>query len=134
MAKTRPPKETMLLPAAPVDWGTPLVVGEEPVGEEGVLEAPVPAAGTVELPPGTMGVTGLGTGAIGVAVGTTGVTGEPSQYVNAIKAHGLEGLNLPTGATELGRSEGTTTGTDETATGTLTEGTATGEVAGGAWI
>jgi hypothetical protein len=65
----------MLLLAAPVDWGTPVLAeGEVPVGAEGVLEAPVPAAGTVELTPGTMGVTGLGTGATGVALGATGVT------------------------------------------------------------
>jgi hypothetical protein len=47
---------------------------------------------------------------------------------------GYDGLNLPTGATELGRIDGTTTGTDETAAGTLAEGTTAGEVAGGAWI
>jgi hypothetical protein len=67
----------MLLLAAPVDCGTPVLdEGVVPEGADGVLEAPVPAAGTVELTPGTMGVTGLGTGATGVALGTTGVTEE----------------------------------------------------------
>jgi hypothetical protein len=71
-ARTRPPNETMLATAAPVDWGMPLEVAL--AGGEGVLEAPVPTAGMVELTPGTMGALGLGTGAMGVALGTTGVT------------------------------------------------------------
>jgi hypothetical protein len=116
MARTRPPKETMLRPAAPVDSeGLPVVV-ELALGEEGDLEAPVPAAGTVELAPGAMGVTGLGTGATGVAVGTAGVT-----------AGALTG---GTTAGTDGTTDGTTAGTEGRTEGT-TEGTA---VAGGAWI
>ena len=82
MAKTRPPKETMLPAAAPVDSGaeplrvalpaTPEVAADDSADAEEAAEetAPVLAAGTVELPP-TMGVTIVGTGATGVAVGTT---------------------------------------------------------------
>jgi hypothetical protein len=77
MAKTRPPKETMLPAAAPVDSGMlPLSVAlpatpEEVSSDEGVeaVMEPVPVA-MVELAP-TMGVTMEPPGAEGVAVGTT---------------------------------------------------------------
>lgn len=118
MARTRPPKETMLLPAAPVDWETPLVVGLAPrlteaLGPEGERIAPV-ELGLVALPPGTIGVTMVGTGATGVAVGTTGVT------TAGVLTRGTE-------------TEGTPAETDGTTTGAL-DGWTTGGVAGGAWI
>jgi hypothetical protein len=81
MAKTRPPKETMLPAAAPVDSGAePLLVAlpatpevadssEEAVGLE-LETAAEPVAEAVEFPP-TMGVTKEPLGATGVAVGTT---------------------------------------------------------------
>ena len=91
MARTRPPKETMLTAPAPaLASGTlELEVGllEPPVEPEepealaaGLLgEAPLPvAAGTVALPPlggVTIGVVPGAPGAMGVAVGTT--TEEP---------------------------------------------------------
>lgn len=82
MAKTRPPNETMLPAAAPVDSGAeplavalpavPEVAAEVAADADEAAEdaAPELAAGMVELPP-TMGVTIVGTGATGVAVGTT---------------------------------------------------------------
>lgn len=117
----RPPKETMLLEAAPVACAGPVpdalagrVAEPEapPVAELGRAEPPV-EIGTVLLTPGTMGVARVGTGAMGVAEATGGET---------------------------------TAGADEGTTGALTEGTtaetegttdgATGAegVAGGAWI
>jgi len=79
MAKTRPPKETMLPAAAPVDSGAeglsvellpaPEVAdsSDEEVDAETAAE---PVAEAVEFPP-TMGVTREPLGAMGVAVGTT---------------------------------------------------------------
>jgi hypothetical protein len=138
MARTRPPKETMLTAPAPaLASGTlELEVGlleppvepepEEPEPEEpealaaGPLgEAPLPVgAGTVALPPlggVTMGVTPGAPGAMGVAVGTTTVP----------EASGTETPGT-TGA------DGETAGTEDPGVGT-TEGMGTG-VAGGAWI
>ena len=121
MASTRPPKETKLLPAAPVDWGMPLVValgarlGEAlPAGTD-ERTAPVELA-TVPLP-GTIGVTRVGLGATGTApLGVTIAT--------------EVGLTAET----EGTTDGTTTGADETTGATLDGLTTGGWVAGGAWI
>jgi hypothetical protein len=137
MAKTRPPKETMLPAAAPVDSGAePLLVAlpatpevadssEEAVGLELELEtAAEPVAEAVEFPP-TMGVTKEPLGATGVAVGTTTTEVTEAVSVTAI----VEVMS----ATELA-AEVTPAGT-ETSDG---EGRGTAEptalVAGGAWI
>jgi hypothetical protein len=72
-ASTRPPSDTKLEPAAPVDWGTPVpeAVREAlALGPEGERMAPVDE-GMVLLPE-TMGTTSE-VGATGVALGTTTV-------------------------------------------------------------
>lgn len=79
MASSIPPKEIMLLEAAPVAWGGLVAEAErlaerEPEAAELGLTAPV-EPGAVELTPGTMGVTRVGTGAMGVAEPAGGVTG-----------------------------------------------------------
>lgn len=120
MARTRPPNETMLLPAAPVDWGTPLVValgarlGDElPDGPDEERMAPV-ELGAVPLP-GTMGADRVGTGATGVGpVGTGGTTGVTTGALGA-ETDGATTTEVPT----TGRLDGLTTGA---------------LVAGGAWI
>lgn len=131
MARTRPPKETMLTAPAPalacgrveLEVGLldpPVVPEPEPEEPEALAagplgETPLPVgAGTVALPPlggVTMGVVPGTPGAMGVAVGTTTV--EP----------GTTG----------------TTGADDTEAAGAEEPGATGEgmgtgVAGGAWI
>ena len=78
MAKTSPPKETMLPAAAPVDSGAEALSVELPAtpevadsSDEAVEEtAAEPVAEAVELPP-TMGVTMEPLGPTGVAVVTT---------------------------------------------------------------
>lgn len=138
MAKTRPPKDTMLPTAAPVDSGEPtLVVGlpvELDVASDSSAEAVDEAdsetepvlAGTVEFPL-TMGVANVPEGAMGVAVGTTTteVTEAVSVTATVLVMSDLLGTTAPevTGVSEE-------TGVSE-APGT--SGTAT-LVAGGAWI
>ena len=151
MARTRPPKETMLTAPAPaLASGTlELEVGllEPPVEPEpeepealaaGPLgETPLPVgAGTVALPPlggVTMGVVPGTPGAMGVAVaeepGTRGVEA-PGTTGTGEEAPGTTGTGEEApGATGDGME---TAGTEAPGVGT-TEGMGTG-VAGGAWI
>jgi hypothetical protein len=135
MAKTRPPKETMLPAAAPVDSGAePLLVAlpatpevadssEEAVGLE-LETAAEPVAEAVEFPP-TMGVTKEPLGATGVAVGTT--TTEVTEAVSVTaRVEVMSATELATEVTPAGTetSEGEGRGTAEP----------TALVAGGAWI
>jgi hypothetical protein len=130
MARTRPPKETMLLPAALVDCVTPVVVPLGPrltdalAGEEGVREAAPVELGRVELTPETMGVTSVGTGAVGETnVGTTtGTELTPGR---------TEGTTVDPGTTGV-RAE--LTAPDCTTEETAADGTIRTLVAGGAWI
>lgn len=125
MARTRPPKETMLPAAAPLASGTEAVVvalleppvvavslAEDSLAEDPLVEALPVAAGTVALPPPgavTMGVTMETPGTMGVAVAEA--TGVETSAVAEVDGETTEGRGTAEEATEVAT-----------------------EVAGGAWI